>query len=157
MNVTSATRFRIRPAREADVPALCDLLEELFAIESDFRSDRSRQRRGLSALLNAGGERARVFVAEQRAEVVGMASCQVLISTAEGGPVGVVEDVVVRKDRRGLGIGTRLLQTVEKWAADGGLRRLQLLADVENSEGLAFYDRQGWQLTRLTALGKSSE
>ena len=38
-----------------------------------------------------------------------MCTVQTLISTAEGGPVGLVEDVIVRADYRGHGIGARLL------------------------------------------------
>lgn len=154
MSDTGAPRYRIRPAREADVPELCSLLSELFAIESDFAVDRTVQRRGLTALLSAGEPHAVILVAEQRGEVIGMASCQRLISTAEGGPVGLVEDVVVRADRRGLGIGAALLDEMEQWAARFGLKRLQLLADADNPRALDFYQRRGWAPTRLVARRK---
>lgn len=147
-------RFRIREARETDVSALCDLLDQLFAKEADFQPDRTKARRGLTALLNAGAA-ARVFVAEERAEVVGMCSVQLLISTAEGGPVGLVEDVVVRHDRRGHGLGAALIRHVEAWAAEQGLKRLQLLADRENAGALGFYEKMGWQTTRLICLRRS--
>ncbi len=69
------------------------LLAELFSIEADFTVDPAVQRRGLQLLvgrrplLRAGGR--------GRGPVIGMVTLQVLISTAEGGPVGLLEDLVV--------------------------------------------------------------
>jgi len=147
-------RYRIREARETDVSALCDLVDELFAVEADFEPDRAKARRGLTALLGAS-EAARLFVAEARGEVIGMCSVQVLVSTAEGGPVGLVEDVVVSKGRRGHGIGAALVGHLESWARERGLKRLQLLADRDNAPALDFYQKRGWQITRLICLRRS--
>lgn len=151
MNEPISPRYRIRPAREGDLPALSDLLSALFTIEADFAPDRARQRRGLSALLNAG-ERACVLVAEERGQVIGMATCQVLTSTAEGGDVGLVEDVVVGAGRRGQGVGQALMRELELWAKGRRLLRLQLLADRGNRNALLFYERLGWRSTQLVAL-----
>jgi len=142
----------IRFAAEADIPVLVALLQELFAIEADFRADPVKQACGLRLLLENPG--AHVWVAEEGERVVGLCTLQVLISTAEGGPVGLVEDVVVASDRRGVGIGRQLLQALESWAAAKRLSRLQLLADRGNDPALAFYRRLGWTATQLIALRK---
>ncbi len=141
----------LRPASTADLPALCGLLTELFAIESDFVADPQRQQRGLELLLGRPAD-ALVLVAEQAGQVVGMATVQLLISTAEGGPAGLVEDVVVSQTVRGGGIGRALLQGLAHWAAGQGATRLQLLADLDNTPALDFYRHLGWQATRLGAL-----
>jgi len=146
----AATPCRMRPATAGDVEAMVSLLQELFGIEEDFVADRDRQRAGLELLLQAPA--ARVFVAECAGEVVGMCSCQLLVSTAEGAPAGLVEDVVVRQDMRGRGIGPCLMDAVAAWAAGQGATRLQLLADTENACALYFYARRGWQRTRLVCL-----
>ena len=86
---------------------------------------------------------------------VGMATVQILVSTAESGEVGLAEDVVVQNDWRRMGIGGRLLASLELWSAQGGLRRLQLLADRENRAGLQFYVKNGWHETRLVCLRKT--
>jgi GNAT superfamily N-acetyltransferase len=143
---------RIRFATAADLPALVALLQELFAIEADFRGDPARQERGLRLLLDSPG--GKIWVAEEQERVVGLCTLQVLVSTAEGGPAGWVEDVVVASDRRGLGIGRQLLAALETWAVRHGLSRLQLLADRENHPALDFYRRLGWEGTRLIALRK---
>jgi GNAT superfamily N-acetyltransferase len=142
---------RIRPARAADIDALCALLDDLFSIERDFQPDRARQRRGLELLLAAGAQ-AQVLVAERDGVVVGMVSAQCTISTAEGAEVATLEDLVVSRAERGAGLGTALLRALEAWAAERGLPRLQLLADRDNAPALQFYAKAGWRETRLIAL-----
>jgi GNAT superfamily N-acetyltransferase len=126
----------------------------LFAIEADFQLDPERQRRGLAAML-AEPERRAVFVAEADGQVVGMATGQLLISTAEGGAACQVEDVVVAANWRGHGLGGWLLEEVSRWARRLGATRLQLVADRENDTALRFYDRRGWRRTRLVALHRT--
>ena len=128
---------------------MTELLAELFALESDFTPDLEKQKGGLSYLLADPTGRSCVFVAERAARGVGMASVQTLISTAEGGRVGLVEDVIVDRNRRGQGIGTLLLDSIVVWSRRNGLRRLQLLADRENLQALKFYVKNGWSSTNL--------
>jgi GNAT superfamily N-acetyltransferase len=137
----------------SDIPALCALLDALFSIEVDFQPNPARQKRGLALLLERG-DAACVLVAEQAGVVVGMCTAQVLISTAEGGPVAWVEDVVISAEMRGQGLGSRLLQAMEEWARERGVLRLQLLADCSNRPALRFYAGRGWHATQLTAWHK---
>ena len=137
----------MRAARHEELEPMVALLRLLFAIEADFRFDAARQRRGLGLLLQ--DDRARVLVARVNGRVVGMCTGQVVISTAEGGPALLVEDVVVAPDHRGRGIGRALLTALTDWARGRGVRRLQLLADRGNGPALAFYDRLGWRATAL--------
>ena len=137
----------MRAARQEELEPMVALLRLLFAIEADFRFDAARQRRGLGLLLQ--DDRARVLVARVNGRVVGMCTGQVVISTAEGGPALLVEDVVVAPDHRGRGIGRALLVALADWASSRGVRRLQLLAAGNNGPALAFYDRLGWRATAL--------
>lgn len=139
----------IRPARSEDIPAMAGLLGELFAIEADFEVDAARQIHGLT-LLHQGG--ACLLVAEEDGEVAGMVSLQTLISTAEGAVVGLLEDLVVQEERRGRGIGSLLLAAALDWAKENGMRRVQLLADRTNTDGLRFYAGKGWRQTQLVCL-----
>lgn len=140
-------RCTVRAARPTDVERMVGLLDLLFTMEADFCPDPARQRQGLALLLN--DERARVLVAERTDGVVGMCTGQLVVSTAEGGPALLVEDVVVDPDHRGLGIGRALLAALTDWARGRGVRRLQLLAAGNNGPALAFYDRLGWLATAL--------
>lgn len=137
----------ILPAQPRHIPQLVELLHGLFALESDFAFDAVKAERGLRLLLECGD--ALVLAAEAEGRVVGMCTVQTLISTAEGGAVGQVEDVVVADGWRGQGVGRRLLAQAERWASGRGLTRLQLLADRNNGPALDFYGRVGWADTQL--------
>jgi GNAT superfamily N-acetyltransferase len=148
----AASSLRIRKGERADIPALVDLLRQLFSIEADFQVEPDKQAMGLELLLRHPG--AVIWVAENGGVVVGMITVQVLLSTAEGAPVGLVEDLVVAERWRRRGAGRQLLRAAEAWAAEQGLTRLQLLADSGNSTALAFYRNHGWFFTQLQALRK---
>jgi GNAT superfamily N-acetyltransferase len=142
----------IRPARQEDLDAMVQLLQELFAIEADFNAQESLQRKGLALMLDGCLKHKCILVAETEGKVVGMATAQSLISTAEGGMVALVEDVVVNAGFRGRGIGHKLMHGIEQWAMKRGARRLQLLADRANHSALGFYHTIGWQPTQLICL-----
>lgn len=144
----------IRTAEVADIEALVLLLTELFQIETDFQVNPDKQRAGLELLLNSDNGQIFVAQANNSSQIVGMCSVQVLISTAEGAKVGMVEDLIVSAAYRGQGIGQKLLTFMEQWAQQQGLKRLQLLADKNNQPALDFYARQDWQTTQLIALRK---
>jgi len=144
----------IRPAKTSDIPRMCGLLSELFSIESDFSPDSQKQAKGLSLLLADRSGLSAVLVAEEGDEIIGMCSVQTLISTAEGGPVGLLEDLIVRKDHRGNGIGTRLLSEIFRWCDTKNISRLQLLRDADNESALKFYAGNGWADTNLVCMRK---
>ena len=140
----------IRPAVPSDSDTLTSLLKILFSIEEDFIFNETLQRRGVKLML--GNEQTHVLVAEINAQVVGMCSGQMTVSTAEGGPALLVEDVIVQEDCRGQGFGRRLMEEVAGWGKKKGALRLQLLADRNNASALDFYKRLGWQITELICL-----
>lgn len=156
LNLTGSSEVRvpvaIRPARPIDLDDLVKLLALLFAIEKDFAFDHGRQRQGLALLLDS--KAAVVLVAEAESRVIGMCSGQLTVSTAEGGPALLVEDVVVTSPWQGQGVGRQLLTALEQWAGARKIGRLQLLADRSNRAALDFYNKTGWQTTELICLRK---
>ncbi len=142
----------IRPAGYEDLSEMLLLLQQLFGIEEDFSFDALKQEKGLKLLLDSASSV--IMVAEKQHAVVGMATAQLVISTSEGGPSLLIEDVVVKPSRQKQGIGTELLQALGDWGAERGAGRMQLLADQTNSPALAFYKHQGWQQTQLICLRK---
>ena len=91
---------------------------------------------------------------KSRGQVVGMCTLQTLNSTAEGAKVGLLEDLVVDEGRRNQGIGSLLLANVTEWAETAGLKRVQLLADKDNSPALKFYRKYNWNSTNLICIRK---
>ena len=145
--------IKIEEATLSDMDALVGLLKELFSIEKDFLFNKSLQRRGLALMLEKDKSRC-ILVAKTGQKIVGMVSLQKLVSTAEGGLVGLIEDMVVSHAFHGRGVGKRLLTSIEMWAKDQGLIRLQLLADKNNMHALRFYEKMNWGVTQLICLRK---
>ncbi|MDD3277012.1 MAG: GNAT family N-acetyltransferase [Kiritimatiellales bacterium] len=142
--------FWIRPAGSGDLPAMTRLLQELFSIETEFAVDTEKQRTGLQMLLDSA--RTGIWVAERRGRVVGMVTVQLVVSTAEGGLSGLLEDLVVSSAYRRRGLGKALLSAAVKWSREQGATRIQLLADGRNVPALIFYRKQDWKQTNMIAL-----
>ncbi|MDT8377156.1 MAG: GNAT family N-acetyltransferase [Mariprofundaceae bacterium] len=142
----------IRQARIDDINTMTGLLSELFNIETDFAPNIRRQRQGLADLMNS--REATLLVAVAGDEIIGMCTLQPLISTAEGGKVGLVEDLVVAASYRKSGVGRKLLKEIEATARSQGMSRLQLLSDRNNKAASTFYDHLGWATTSMIAYRK---
>jgi GNAT superfamily N-acetyltransferase len=145
--------LKIEPARQADIPQLAALLNDLFEVELDFTADSDRQATGLELLIAEAAKSDRQIVAvarDDRGRPLGMASGQIVISTAEGAPSVWVEDVVVHADHRRQGIGNQLLEFLLAWSKARGATRMQLVADRENASADLFYTALGWQATQLS-------
>ena len=141
----------VEPAAASDLEAMCELLSELFTLESDFRPDRAKQLQGLRLILD-NPALGRLFVLRVGARVAGMANALITVSTAEGGRVLLLEDVIVKAEFRGRKLGRRLVEHVLAWAASEGLSRVSLLADQDNAPALAFYARLGFQPSAMKVL-----
>jgi GNAT superfamily N-acetyltransferase len=142
----------IRAATRKDIKEMVLLLDDLFSIEADFHSDSKRQIAGITMLLDGCMKHKCIKVAEVDGKVVGMCSAQLLISTAQGTPAALVEDMVISENHRRKGIGRRLMQAIETWARSRGATRLQLLTDQTNAAAFNFYQRMGWRSTQLLCL-----
>jgi GNAT superfamily N-acetyltransferase len=147
------SEVRIDVAAEADLEAMADLLAELFALERDFRPDRTKQMAGLKLILD-NPTLGRLFVVRVDGRVAGMANALITVSTAQGGRVLLLEDVILHRDHRGGGLGRRLVEHVLDWAAAEGMSRVTLLADRDNAPALGFYRRLGFLASNMEVLRK---
>ncbi len=148
------TDVAIRTATPEDIGAMCSLLAELFTLESDFVPDRDKQEKALRMLIADSASMSHVLIAVTGGKVIGMGTVQLVVSTAEGGPAGLVEDIIVLSEHRGNGIGAHILSQLGEWARQRGATRLQLLAEMDNLPALDFYRSKGWSFTHLICLRK---
>jgi GNAT superfamily N-acetyltransferase len=135
-------------ATEADLPAMADLLHELFTLESDFQPERDKQLRGLKLILDTP-QIGKLFVLRVDGVVAGMANALITVSTAQGTRVLLLEDVIVSAKFRAAGLGRKLVEHVCAWAKGEGMSRVTLLADQDNANALAFYDRLGFEKSAM--------
>jgi len=143
--------IEISQAESGDLDQLADMLAELFTLESDFRPDREKQLRGLCLILD-NPALGRLFVLRDQGRVAGMANVLITVSTAEGCRAAVLEDVIVRNEYRGKGLGRRLVEHVFAWAKTGGMTRVTLLADRDNRAALDFYRKLGFDHSHMVVL-----
>lgn len=141
----------IDAATAADLPALVRLLGLLFVQEAEFHPDPGRQLRALRALLERPQE-AFVRVLRIDGAVAGVVSVQFVVSTAEGGRAGLLEDLVVDPAWRGRGLGSALLADAIGQARERGCLRLTLLTDAGNERARAFYLRHGFHASPMQPL-----
>ena len=133
----------IEPATEADLDELSAMLGELFAQESDFRPDKEKQLRGLRLIFEQPS-RGRVFVLRRDGAIVGMINLLFTISTAEGGFVILLEDLVIHKEYQGHGYGSKLLKHAIEFAKQKNFLRITLLTDRPENVAQELFRRHGF-------------
>ena len=143
--------IEISQAVSGDLEQLAGLLAELFTLENDFRPDCEKQLRGLRLILD-NPALGRLFVLRDQDRVAGMANLLITVSTAEGCRVAVLEDVIVRDEYRGKGLGRWLVEHVLAWAKTDGMTRVTLLADRDNKAALGFYRKLGFEHSQMVVL-----
>jgi len=142
---------RIEPATLEDLPSLAQLLMDLFAQESDFRPDFNSQIRGLRLILEQPS-RGRVLVLRSATQIIGMINLLFTISTAEGGFVILLEDLIIHKDFRGQGFGSELLKHAIEYAKQKDFLRITLLTERAGEEALAFFEKHGFQRSGMVPM-----
>ncbi len=139
--------IKIRDAHRDDVSVMAGLLVELFLIEDDFNIDIQKQIRGLELLVET--QNSLVLVAEISGQVIGMISMQGLVSTAMGERVGLIEDMIVSHEFRGIGVGCLLLGSMLEHANSLGYGRIALGADRRNERAINFYSKFGFETSNM--------
>jgi GNAT superfamily N-acetyltransferase len=139
---------RIESATLEDMPQLVELLSALFSVEEDFVPDPRKQEQGVRMILEQPS-RGRIFVLRTDHMAVGMANLLFTISTAEGGFVVLLEDVIVHPEHRGQGYGGQLLDYVIQYAREKGFKRITLLTDRISAESQSFFQKRGFKFSSM--------
>ncbi|NIJ10784.1 GNAT superfamily N-acetyltransferase [Saccharomonospora amisosensis] len=145
---------RIRRIRDGDVDAVVKLVHELAEYERAPQECLLTSRQLATALF---GENPALFghVAEVDGEVVGFALWFLNFSTWRGVHGIYLEDLYVREEFRGSGLGKALLATLARECVDRGYARLEWWV-LNWNPARSFYTRLGaepmdeWTVYRLT-------
>jgi GNAT superfamily N-acetyltransferase len=139
--------LHLRPATRADVPLILALIRELATYERDPDAVVATE----EALLRDGfGERPlfRVTIAEWSGEQVGFAFWFLAYSTWRGQPTLYLEDLFVRPEARGRGIGKEMMRHLAGTALDLGCGRFVWQVLDWNTPSIEFYESLGAQVVR---------
>ena len=126
------------PADEDDVVALwdaCGLVVSYNDPRADFRF----------ALGKGGSD---VLVGEDGARVVGG------VMVGHDGHRGWLYYVAADPDRRGHGVGRRMVEAAEDWLRARGVSKVQLLVRDTNTAVVSFYEHLGFETAPRVILGK---
>ncbi|MET8985758.1 GNAT family N-acetyltransferase [Nonomuraea wenchangensis] len=145
----------IRPATPDDVPVILDLIRELAEYEKAAHEVRATEE-GLRAALF--GERPAVFahIAELDGEVAGFVLWFLTFSTWRGVHGVYMEDLYVRPQHRGSGLGMALMGELGRICAERGYQRMEWAVLDWNEPSIGFYEGLGavrqddWYRYRLT-------
>ena len=151
----STTPFVLRPAELRDVAPIVQLIRELAEFEQ------------LTHLLQVTPEKLRphlfgerpvaeAFVADSGGEVLAFALFFTNFSTFLAQPGLYLEDLFVKPERRGQGIGEALLVRLAKLALERNYGRFEWCVLDWNESAIRFYERMGatvlpdWRACRVT-------
>lgn len=143
----------IRPATRADAETLFALILELAGYERLMDEVNGDAETLARSLFDAGA--AEALLAEVGDEAVGYAIVCGTFSTFECRGGIWIEDIFVRPDRRGAGVGRALFERVAALAVERGLPRVEWAVLDWNELALGFYEGVGarrmddWRLMRL--------
>ncbi|MGQ9571731.1 MAG: GNAT family N-acetyltransferase [Dehalococcoidia bacterium] len=138
----------IRPAREADLAAITELLGQMDETMYPARPQAdSATRLGIFRQIAADPHQ-HLLVAETDGRIVGTAHLVVIPHLSRScKPSAVVENVVVDEAHRGKGVGAALMRAVEQVAREAGCYKLTLSTNLARSGAQRFYSRLGWKRT----------
>ena len=130
--------MKLTIAELSDIPQLCKLLNSLFEQEVEFTPNEKMQTQGLKTIIS-NIDIGHVLVLKEANKVVGMLTLLYTISTALGARVGILEDLVISKEYRSQGQGSKLINFAIEFAKENGCKRLTLLTDSDNTSAHKFY------------------
>lgn len=148
--------FSIREGKITDVPSVLNLIKELAHFEKEAEAveisvaDLEKDGFGNSPLF-------KTFVAETEGEIVGMALFYPRYSTWKG-PTIHLEDLIVKKSKRGLNIGSALYKKVIEYGNTLGVKRIEWVVLDWNTPAIQFYKKTGakvlndWQTVQMDEL-----
>lgn len=85
-----------------------------------------------------------VWIAYDEKGAAGVCVICYAISTSMGAVVAKLDDVSVKADRRGQGIGTELLQQLKEQLKKESVTRIDVGVHMENPEARRFYEKLGF-------------
>lgn len=136
----------IRKGKKEDMPAVLELIKELAVFEKEPDAVEvtveilEKEGFGPQPLFH-------VFVAEVEGKIEGIALFYYRFSTWKGRTLHL-EDLIVREEKRGTGLGSALYKKVIEFAEEEGLKRVEWVVLDWNQHAIDFYERSGAHVLR---------
>lgn len=141
----------IRIAKSDDCKAITELLIELFTLDIEFEPNYEVQYNGVQQIIEspAYGE---ILVITINNKIIGSVALLYSISTALGGKVATIEDMIISKEYRNLGYGKLLFNEALEFSKSRNCLRATLLTDFNNENAIRFYKKFGFFTSQMIPL-----
>lgn len=155
MRIAKVPGLQIREARPDDCALILTLIRELAEYEK-LADEVTATEEAIRRTVFTEPGRAEVWIAELDGEPAGFAIFFHNFSSFLGRPGLYLEDLFVRPELRGRGIGKALLSRLARLAVERGCGRMEWAVLDWNEPAIRFYERLGavgmkeWTVYRLT-------
>lgn len=146
--------LQILPARERDVPLIFRFIRELAEYEGLLEQCVTSEERIRETFFGSKPSAQAVFAYDDH-EPVGFAVFFYTYSTFSGRPALYLEDLYVKPEARGKGVGREMLSYLARLGSEQGCIRMEWAVLDWNAPAIGFYQRigarpiQGWTVYRL--------
>ncbi len=153
--MNSKSSFRITPATEKDIPLILEFIHDLASYEDHLQYFEATEERLREAVFGQA-PKAHVLLAYQDDRAVGFAVYFYTFSTFAGLPGLYLEDLFVKPEHRGHGVGRALLAYLATIARAQKCWRIEWAVLHWNEPALRFYKNLGalpmneWAVYRLS-------
>ncbi|MFD3805261.1 GNAT family N-acetyltransferase [Streptomyces sp. NPDC058611] len=142
--MTDVSELTIRPATEADLPAVVAMLaDDPLGAARESPDDLTPYRKALKHLSEDPNQH--VVVAVRADRVVGTLQLTIVRGLSRKGATrSIIEGVRVHADERGGGLGTLFIEWAVEQSRTEGCSLVQLTSDVTRTDAHRFYERLGF-------------
>lgn len=130
--------MQIRPARSADAEAINKLLDELGYPQDGQATTAARLQTWVDDPASAA------YVAEAHGDLQGVIAVHICPFFERDGTWSRIVALVVADRARGRGIGSRLVEAAESFAASRGCHRMEVTSGDRRPGAHKFYQRRGY-------------
>jgi GNAT superfamily N-acetyltransferase len=134
--------FQIKKATEENIPQIIALLHEFAEYENLLDACEITEERLRVALFGAG-KVAEAIVAFEDEAPIGYAIFYPNFSTFRGQRGFYLEDIFIKKEFRGKGVGEGMIKHLAKLAKERGFERIDFLVLDWNTPAVKFYEKLG--------------
>jgi len=147
----------VRQARKEDMPQVLELIKELAVFEKEPETVVEVTLEELQQAGFSENPQFTCFVVDNDGKILGMALVYFRFSTWKGKTIHL-EDLIVRQQERGKGIGMMLYKRVMEFAKEENVKRVNWVVLDWNTDAIRFYEKTGaevlddWRLVEFNKI-----
>ncbi|MFI0156403.1 GNAT family N-acetyltransferase [Streptomyces lydicus] len=141
--------IEIRPATEADLPAIVGMLaDDPLGAARESPDDLAPYRAAYKTL--AADPQQHLVVAVREGRTIGTLQLTVIPGLSRRGATrSIIEAVRIHRDERGTGLGSQLIEWAVAESRTLGCQMVQLTSDATRVDAHRFYERLGFEASHL--------